>query len=95
MQLALFGQTSQDIATAAAFEHKWIEKHKPEMEVTIPIHRYDDKIPKVIANVYEALSGAIFLDCGKNLEILWGILKSDFELLSHKEAQRHIDLHKK
>ena len=77
----MFGQTSQDVATAAAFEQKWIDQFKMKMEIT-PANNYEDKIPKVVANVYEALSGAIFIDCEKNLEVLWTVLKPDFELPS-------------
>ena len=44
--------------------------------------------PKILADVLEAIFGAILIDCGNNMQILWDIIKPDF-VLNEKQI-RHI-----
>ena len=38
-------------------------------------------VPKVLGDLFEALAGAIFLDCGMNLKTVWSVIYK----LMHKE----------
>ena len=60
--------------------------------------------PKVLADMYEGMIGAILIDCKGNLELIWEIIKNDFiltqsqiqsviqRLQSFKEIQTHLGM---
>ena len=36
-------------------------------------HEEDVEVPKAMGDIFESLAGAIYLDCGMNLDIVWRV----------------------
>ena len=47
--------------------------------------------PKFLANIYEAVVGAVFLDCGSKLAVIEEVFGPDFANFTVKQAQAEID----
>merc|ERR1712216_406400 len=45
----------------------------------------------LLANIYESIIGAIFLDCGSSLDVMANVLASDFDYVTVEQAQAEIE----